>query len=226
MRVCILHHQEQDVKLLHDALAERHIILSKCIWRDDIILNALSLWDCDALIVYKEKIPTLKSIREIRQIHKNLPIIILANTDSDETKRECLLNGADSFLCTSAQIDDIIKELKIIGFTKNASIENKFLQAFDVGLDLERHIVKRSEKYITLRNKEFCLLEFFITNKEKVLTRDMILEFVWDRNGTFASNTVDVHVNRLRRKLDDPFKEKLIHTIHCIGYIFEKRDAN
>lgn len=102
----------------------------------------------------------------------------------------------------------------------------KWVRAFDIGIDLMRHRVKRREKYIPLRNKEFSLLEFFIENQGKVLTRDTILEFVWDRNGTFASNTVDVHVNRLRRKLDDGFKEKLIHTVHCIGYIFEKRNSD
>ena len=101
-------------------------------------------------------------------------------------------------------------------------IRVKWLRAYDIWLNMRRRFVKRHKLVIPLRNKEFALLEFFIINRGKIVTRDDILEHVWDRNGNFASNTVDVHINRLRRKLDRPFPEKLIHTIHCVGYRFEK----
>ncbi len=83
--------------------------------------------------------------------------------------------------------------------------------------------MKRSNKIFRLRNKEFSLLEFFIINRGKILTRNLILEHVWDRNANFASNTVDVHINRLRQKIDVPFREKLIHTVPCVGYVFDRR---
>lgn len=100
---------------------------------------------------------------------------------------------------------------------------NLLTKAFDVRLDARAHFVKRQNQPIPLRNKEFALLEFFIMNQGRVLTRDDILECVWDRNGHFTSNTVDVHINRLRQKIDRPFKEKLIHTVHCVGYVFDRR---
>ncbi|MBP9718346.1 winged helix-turn-helix transcriptional regulator [Candidatus Gracilibacteria bacterium] len=98
----------------------------------------------------------------------------------------------------------------------------KYIRAYNVYVDLQRRLVKRDDKVIFLRNKEFSLLEYFILNKGKLLQRSTILEQVWDRNANFGSNTLDVHVNRLRRKLDGPFKTKLIHTVHCIGYRFDK----
>ena len=100
---------------------------------------------------------------------------------------------------------------------------HKRVRLYDIHLDLEHRFARRNKQTFPLRNKEFALLEFFMNNRGRVLTRDSILEHVWDRNATFSSNTVDVHINRLRRKLYDPFREKLIHTVHCLGYIFEKR---
>ncbi len=78
-----------------------------------------------------------------------------------------------------------------------------------------------SGKYIYLRNKEFCLLEYFIKNIGKVLTRTIILEDVWDRNILCPTNTVDVHVSSLRRKIKSSENCDFIRTVPCIGYIFE-----
>lgn len=76
-------------------------------------------------------------------------------------------------------------------------------------------------RWIFLRNKEFCLLEYFMRNAGRVVSRTQILEDVWDRNICCPTNTVDVHVSALRRKLQDLQCKKLIKTIHCVGYIFE-----
>jgi len=78
-----------------------------------------------------------------------------------------------------------------------------------------------SEKLIKLRNKEFCLMEYFMKNFGKVLSRTQLLEAVWDRNICCATNTVDVHVSGLRKKLRFFTGLNLIKTVHCIGYIFE-----
>ena len=77
-------------------------------------------------------------------------------------------------------------------------------------------------QYIYLRNKEFSLLEYFMKNVGKVLSRTQILEDVWDRNICCPTNTVDVHVSNLRKKLHKKFSLNLIKTVYCIGYIFDK----
>lgn len=88
-------------------------------------------------------------------------------------------------------------------------------------LDMISRKVFVSGKYIYLRNKEFCLLEYFIKNIGKVLTRTIILEDVWDRNILCPTNTVDVHVSSLRRKIKSCEDGDFIRTVPCIGYIFE-----
>ncbi len=88
-------------------------------------------------------------------------------------------------------------------------------------LDIESRKFFVKEKNISLRNKEFCLLKYFMTNIGKVLSRTQILEEVWDRNICCPTNTVDVHVSSLRRKLKKSAKEDFIKTVHCVGYIFD-----
>lgn len=88
-------------------------------------------------------------------------------------------------------------------------------------IDLARRKVFVGERFLPLRNKEFLLLEFFIRNFGVVLTRTMILEKVWDRNICCPTNTVDVHVSSLRKKLNHYFEVSMIKTVYCVGYIFE-----
>jgi len=88
-------------------------------------------------------------------------------------------------------------------------------------LDMVSRKLFVSGKYIYLRNKEFCLLEYFIRNMGKVLTRTIILEDVWDRNILCPTNTVDVHISSLRRKIKLFENSDFIRTVPCVGYILE-----
>lgn len=92
-------------------------------------------------------------------------------------------------------------------------------------LDPDKRTLRIKRTSVFLRNKEFSLLDYFLNNPGRVLTRTQILEDVWDRNICCATNTVDVHVSSLRRILSKHFEKPLIKTIHCVGYIFEN-DSN
>jgi len=97
-------------------------------------------------------------------------------------------------------------------------------RVFAVGqfrIDTEGRRFYIRDKSLMLRNKEFCLLDYFLRNHGKVLTRGRILEEVWDRNLFCSTNTVDVHVSVLRQKLRKLSKKNFIKTVHCIGYLFE-----
>jgi len=91
----------------------------------------------------------------------------------------------------------------------------------DVVMDLESHMISRGQKSVVLSRKEFALLEYLMRNAGVVLTRHMMFEHVWDREADAFTNTVDVHIRFLRKKLDDGFKKKLITTVHGFGYRFE-----
>lgn len=194
--------EEQNSELDNETL-QANIVIINCRSCDQIFLS-------QALLVLRRNKPYL-------------PIIVL--DESGDSKNRFISNetGADLYIKEPISWKDLAIQMKNLISKKQYKIINRWLRAFDVWLDLEQRSVKRNKRFFHLRNKEFSLLEYFMINKGKVLTRNSILEQVWDRNANFASNTVDVHINRLRRKIDDPFKEKLIHTIHCVGYIFEKK---
>jgi DNA-binding response OmpR family regulator len=88
----------------------------------------------------------------------------------------------------------------------------------DLLLDPARHVVKRGERQIELTPKEYALLEYLLRHQGQLVTREMIMQHLWNYNYEGISNVVDVHMLRLRRKIDEPFKQKLIHTVRGIGY--------
>jgi len=108
----------------------------------------------------------------------------------------------------------------------NQSIDKykeKKLRVSNLSLDLQRRIATRFNEKFTLKNKEFHLLEFLMRNTEVIFNRQKILEQVWDRNTDMFTNTIDVHINILRRKLDYKKNFKLIETIYCHGYIMHSK---
>jgi len=102
---------------------------------------------------------------------------------------------------------------------RSVKTEDDFLKVADLTLDFHTRTATRFNKNYYLRNKEFQLLEFLMRHTNQVLTRQQILESVWDRNASIFTNTVDVHINTIRRKLDHKHNKRLIETIHSIGYI-------
>lgn len=104
------------------------------------------------------------------------------------------------------------------------STEKISLDFFEIDLRSRRLFIKG--RNIALRNKEFSLLNYFIANMGRVLSRTQILEDVWDRNILCPTNTVDVHVSSLRMKFKKYASKDCIKTVHCVGYIFEPFDPN
>lgn len=165
----------------------------------------------------------LHLLASLRNSKNFITIVIIDKTENPETKNHSLALGADAYFAKPLSFRFIATKLKYVIYRKENIKRHHWLRAFDIWLDMEHRLVKRKERLIHLRNKEYLLLEYFIMNRGKLLTRDSLLEYVWDRNAEFSSNTVDVHVNRLRRKIEDRGSEKFIHTVHCIGYIFDKK---
>lgn len=224
MLIVILHQPNQRIEHLHQNFSNENIEIENCEWKPYTDVSA-NIADANAVIIYCDKSnkEIVKSITEIRLLKNYIPIIVMDEKEDAETKNRIFELGADGYFSQPFFYRVIARYIKNLIFKKHSLNGNKWMRAFGICLDLEKRFVKRSRYMTQLRNKEFALLEFFLANRGKIITRNDILEHVWDRNSRFSSNTVDVHINRLRRKIDDPFREKLIHTVHCLGYVFEKR---
>lgn len=224
MQVTTIHPPEKNIDELKKALLPLNIKLDPIILKphqplDPIIYNAAII----LIITDPPEYHSIELLSEIKKQNDTISVLMLDNVENSELRQKCLAEGAQGYFTEPFHYQDLALSIKKLLSKKETTLGHKWLRAFDVWLNMEHRIAKRSQKTVSLCNKEFSLLEFFVLNRGKVLSRNLLLEYVWDRNANFASNTLDVHINRLRRKIDRPFQEKLIHTVPCVGYVFGKR---
>lgn len=162
----------------------------------------------------KNGIQICKSLRESGD---KRPVIMLTAENEVEKKVEAFDCGASGYMTKPFAIEELVARIRALLRFENKG-DDTVLSQKDIELDLKKYTAKRADKFMSLRKKEFALLEYFLRNPEKVLTRSMILEHVWDTNADPFTNTVDVHIRSLRQKLNEGFPEKLIDTVRGIGY--------
>jgi DNA-binding response OmpR family regulator len=160
---------------------------------------------------------------KIKSISPNTPIIMLTALSSTEDKLDGFEAGADDYMVKPFEFRELLARIKAVSKRINASAEDDTesrLTVANLVLDLNKKIALRNEKRIELTAKEFSLLEFFMRNKNKVVSKDIITQKVWEIDFDPGTNVVEVYVNLLRKKIDKDFEPKLIHTRVGMGYIF------
>jgi two-component system OmpR family response regulator len=165
----------------------------------------------------------LSLLKEIRLAGKNLPVIILSAKRSVEEKVEGLAQGADDYLEKPFAFSELLARVQVLlRRHQPARSQSTSLEKYGVHLDLLKREVTRDGVKIELQSKEFALLEYFMRNPERVLTKTMVLENVYGYNFDTQTNVVDVLVFRLRGKIDKDFSRKLIHTVRGVGHVFKE----
>lgn len=158
----------------------------------------------------------------IHQSGKTVPVLFLTARDSVQDRVKGLELGADDYLVKPFAFSELLARIHSIlrrGPGRHADI----LRITDLEIDLPRHRAMRGGKRLDLTPKEFALLSLLARRAGEVLSRTLISEQVWDMNFDSDTNVVDVAIRRLRRKVDDPFDKKLIHTVRGVGYVLEDR---
>lgn len=179
-------------------------------------------YDCIILDIIIPGINGIEVCRKIRQKNINTPLLMLTAMGTTDDKLEGFDAGADDYLVKPFDFKELLARINAL--TKRASgiIQSTgSLKAGDLELDLNRKVAKREGRSIELTAKEFALLEYFMRNRSKVLSRADISEKVWEISFDTGTNVVDVYVNILRRKLEKGFGSRLIHTRIGMGYIFD-----
>ena len=155
--------------------------------------------------------------QDIRLTGKNCPILMLS-IEKDATKKTELLNlGADDFMTKPFSYEELYARIKAM-LRRPLPIVEQLLAIDDLTLNTTTHTVQRGGKEMYLTKKEFMLLEYFLRNKDHVLSRGMLMEHVWDMNGDLFSNTIEMHIVTLRKKIHLRARPRLIHTIPGRGY--------
>ena len=164
-------------------------------------------------------------INNILKYKKNSYVLLSIQNDDRYSKTEALLKGIDDYIYNDFRLEELSAKIKSIVrvLTKKLNNDNsELLSAYDLTLNPINREVKRAGKEIELTNKEFLLLEYFLRNKNRVLTRTMISEKIWDIDFVSESNIVDVYVNFLRSKIDKGHEQKIIKTVRSVGYIIKE----
>lgn len=175
----------------------------------DVILLDWMLPDKDGLTICKL----------IRSKKNTTPILMLTAKSQIEDKVEGLTNGADDYLTKPFSFEELLARIKALIRRKSGTSQSPIITIGDLIIDTNQNTVKRSGKMISLSPREYSLIEYLAVHKDKTIDRLTLLHHVWGEDIDPLSNTIDVHIRYLRKKIDDDFKIKLIRTVKNKGYL-------
>jgi len=174
-------------------------------------------YDLVILDVMLPKLDGFRVMKEIRRRRADMPILLLTARVTVADKVMGLDLGADDYLTKPFAFEELLARVRAL-LRRGTGASATVLTAADLRLDPVGHEVYRGDKRIDLTPKEFALLEFFLRRKEQVLSRAIIAQHVWGVDYDTFTNVIDVYVNYLRKKIDDDYAVKLIHTVRGAGY--------
>jgi len=179
--------------------------------------NEYDLIILDIMLPKKDGISICRSLRD-QSI--NIPVIMLTAKGELDDKVEGLDSGADDYLVKPFELKELLARIRAL-LRRPQEKMNEVLEAQDIKLDNAQHRVEKNGRFLSLTLKEYAVLEYLISNKGQVLTRDQILDHCWDFDFDSFSNIVDAYIKQLRKKLGNK-NEKYIKTVRGVGYKFQK----
>ena len=223
MKVLIVDDEEKTVAYLHKGLEESGFVVDAA--GEGAAGLRLALGRDYDVIILDEMLPQLEGwaiVRELRRAGKQTPVLFLTARDAVQDRVKGLELGADDYLVKPFAFSELLARVRSL-VRRGPARQPETIQVADLQIDLVRFKAARSGQRLDLTPKEFLLLSLLARRAGEVLSRTLIAEQVWDMNFDSGTNVVDVHVRRLRTKVDDPFERKLIHTVRGAGYVLEER---
>ena len=223
MRILIVEDEKKTAAYLHKGLTEQGFIVDVSAEGEEGLLLASTI-DYD-LIILDVMVPLRDGwsvLKELRRGGKQTPVLFLTARDSVDDRVKGLELGADDYLVKPFAFVELLARIRSI-LRRGPARQAEHLGVADLTLDPVRHKAFRNGQRLDLSPKEFALLALFLQRPAEVLTRTLIAEQVWDVHFDSDTNIVDVAVRRLRQKIDDPFPQKLLHTVRGVGYVLEER---
>lgn len=181
-------------------------------------------YDVILLDIMMPKMNGLDVVRTLRKKRDKTPVLLLTAKDAIEDRVMGLDSGADDYLVKPFAFDELLARVRVLTRRSIDEVTNVFTVA-NLSVDCDTRIVKRGETVIPLSSKEFSVLEYMIRNQGVVLSRAKIEQHIWNFDYEGGSNVIDVYIRYLRKKIDQDFEPKLIHTIRGAGYVL-RDEAN
>lgn len=221
MRILIAEDEHDLNDLIAQRLSKEHYSVDSCYDGEEAI-DYIRMADYDAIIldIMMPKIDGLTVLRTLRENGNNVAVLLLTAKDSINDRVKGLDAGADDYLIKPFAFEELSARLRVL--LRTPQQKQNELRVGDLCVSLDTHQVTRSGKEITLSSKEYTLLCYMMRNAGNVLTRERLEQHVWNYDYTGASNVIDVYIRHLRKKIDDGFDQKLIHTIRGHGYVLKE----
>jgi two-component system copper resistance phosphate regulon response regulator CusR len=224
MRILVVEDELKAAEYLHQGLTESgYIVDHAATGADGLHLAQQQVYD---LIILDVNLPELDGwgvLEQLRRTHSTRVMMLTARGRLADKIRGLDL-GADDYLLKPFEFPELLARMRsLLRRSENIPVP-QVLKVADLELDPGRHRAFRGEQRIDLTTKEFALLHLLMRQSGEVLTRTQIISLVWDMNFDCDTNVVEVSIRRLRAKIDDPFNNKLIHTLRGVGYVLESRE--
>lgn len=224
MRVLIVEDEAKTANYVAKGLREHGFVADiASTGRDGVHCATSQSYDVLILDVMLPAMDGWTVLKECRARDVTAPALFLSARDSVEDRVRGLELGADDYLIKPFAFSELLARIRTI-LRRGASRQPDILRVGDLEADLQRRRVVRAGQKLELSPKEFSLLSLLMRRTGEVLSRTLIAEQVWDINFNSDTNVVDVHIRRLRLKVDDRFDSRLIHTVRGAGYVLEDRD--
>ncbi len=218
MKILVVEDEKDLNRVITKHLKKNNYSVDSCFDGEEA-LDYISYGEYDLIItdIMMPKIDGYQFIKQLRAKENSTPVIMLTAKDSLDDKILGLDSGADDYIVKPFEFDELLARIRVL-MRRNYGFATNIIQVDDVVLDISKKQVTRSGESIVLTGKEYEVLEYLFKNKMGIISREQILNHVWDYDYEGASNIIDVIIKNIRKKLDVGSKKPIIHTKRGLGY--------
>lgn len=222
MRILIAEDERDLNQLIKKRLKEDGYSVDACFDGEEVF-DYLLCAEYDALVldIMMPKLDGISVLQRLRKEGNTVPVLLLTAKDSIEDRVTGLDAGADDYLVKPFAFEELLARLRVL-LRKPVTEKSNILKVADLSLHMDTHQVFRSGKELRLSSKEYSLLHYMMQNAGIVLSRDKLEQHVWDYDFSGGSNVIDVYIRYLRKKIDEGYEKKLIHTVRGHGYVLKE----
>lgn len=218
MRILVIEDERKVARFIQRGLEEeRYVVETAADGQAGLDLALHNVFDAIVLDVMLPKLDGYSVLRALRAEGNATPVLMLTARGSMEDRVQGLDLGADDYLSKPFHFEELAARLRSI-LRRSTPEKTTKLQCGDLTLDLVTHFAYRDEKEIELTTKEYALLEYLMRNKDRILSRSMIMQHVWKHNFDPESNIIDVYIKRIRQKIEKPGQSQLVTSVRGVGY--------
>ena len=226
MRLLVVEDEKKLNELITKKLKKEYYGVDSCFDGEEAIRYVEGTeYDAVILDIMLPKLDGFEVIKRIRAKKNKVPILLLTARDNIDDKVKGLDYGADDYLVKPFIFEELMARIRVL-LRRNSGNADNVITIANLKVDLDAKTVFRDDLLIKLSGREYSILEYLIRNKGKILSRERIEDHIWNYDYEGGTNVIDVYIRYLRKKIDDSYTPKLIHTIRGLGYVLRVDNEN